>query len=138
MSGVFETLKQAPAALLVGVLILAWAFAVSAQSDVILLDHSGSSLDKERGPVVFPHGLHMNDLDCLSCHHQYQDGENVLDAGDLDEDTAACSGCHDVKTACRLMETFHTQCLGCHNKLLDEGEPTGPRLCVGCHPKTTK
>ena len=40
---------------------------------------------RERPPVPFPHGRHMEgDLSCKDCHHRYEQGKNVLDESDLE------------------------------------------------------
>ena len=110
---------------------------LSAQPDQITLDHREAFGKKQRPPVVFPHLQHIEKgLACLDCHHRYEQGENVLDEGELEEGKAEirCSACHGLKAGTRLREAFHRQCLRCHAKAEKEGKGTGPRLCEECHP----
>ncbi|MBU0990880.1 MAG: cytochrome c family protein [Proteobacteria bacterium] len=86
--------------------------------------------DKERGPVMFPHESHMGDHECLDCHHDIQNGENVLDEGNLEEGnpSAKCSTCHNTESKIETREAFHRQCMGCH-----DNSKKGPNLCGECH-----
>ncbi|VVS91627.1 cytochrome c3 family protein [Desulfoluna spongiiphila] len=101
---------------------------------------------KQRPSVSFPHEMHFDVAeDCLSCHHDYQDGENVLDEDLLMEtepeetmvlnsmdreelSAVSCLSCHgdDAKTG--PMDAFHNQCISCH-----EAEKAGPVMCGECH-----
>jgi c(7)-type cytochrome triheme protein len=111
-----------------------------AQPDEITLGHTGAFQEKQRTAVNFPHELHMGPLECLDCHHQYEDGKNVLDPGELEEGTgeATCNACHDEQSDVRLMEAFHRECIGCHIARRKAGKSTGPELCGECHPKSEK
>ncbi|WP_300672867.1 cytochrome c3 family protein [Desulfoluna sp.] len=104
---------------------------------------------KQRPSVSFPHEMHF-DLaeDCLSCHHDYQDGENALDEDLLSEtepeevmtlnsmhredlSAVACASCHGgEKAKSDPMDAFHGQCISCH-----EAEKSGPVMCGECHVK---
>jgi c(7)-type cytochrome triheme protein len=90
---------------------------------------------KTRGPVMFPHELHMEGFDCLDCHHDMKDGENILDEYDLEEDNPdiLCGTCHNPKEKIKRMEAFHYQCMGCHNKYKMTSSSTGPTMCGECH-----
>jgi len=101
---------------------------------------------KQRPSVSFPHEMHFDVAeDCLSCHHDYQDGENALDEdllmetepdetmvlNSMDRDgltAVSCVSCHgdDAKTG--PMDAFHNQCIACH-----EAEKAGPVMCGECH-----
>jgi len=109
-----------------------------AQPEVIVLDHAQDFEIKQRSPVLFPHESHMIDFSCLDCHHQWEDGENVLDEGELYEGnpSARCAFCHhaEAKTV-GLRKAFHRQCMTCHRAYRLSGEKSGPRLCAECHPK---
>ena len=106
---------------------------------------------KQRPAVSFPHEMHFDVADdCLSCHHDYQDGqdgENVLDEDLLAEtepdetmvlnsmDQAdlgplACISCHGDDSETGPMDAFHNQCITCH-----EAEKAGPVMCGECHVK---
>lgn len=103
---------------------------------------------KQRPPVSFPHEMHF-DLaeDCLSCHHDYRDGENVLDEDLLMETEpdetmelnsmnrdglgpVSCVSCHGEEAKTGPMDAFHNQCISCH-----EAEGEGPVMCGQCHVK---
>ncbi len=88
-----------------------------------------------RGSVMFPHEVHMGEFDCLDCHHDMQEGENVLDEYDLEEDNPdiLCGACHNPKEKIERMEAFHYQCVGCHNNYKMTSDPTGPTMCGECH-----
>lgn len=91
--------------------------------------------EKTRGPVAFQHELHMNSLECLDCHHDMKDGENVLDEAALEEDNPdiLCASCHNADSKIDKREAFHKMCMGCHNKVRLTKEATGPTLCGECH-----
>ena len=105
------------------------------QPEDIILNHETTFEKKRRSVVRFPHGLHMENYDCQDCHHKYENGENVLDAEELEEGNPAalCSTCHGLTTNCDLHKAFHCLCLDCHVKESKSGANTGPRQCKGCH-----
>ncbi len=88
-------------------------------------------------PVKFAHMKHASDygIECSECHHDYQNGENVWEAGD---DVKHCSECHDPNKnndkAKKLMMAFHNNCKNCHK---EKGEPA-PTKCEGCHIEAAK
>ncbi len=128
-----------------------------AQSDDILLNHDITCFqkkingNKERPAVMFTHESHMEQFECLECHHKYEDGENVLDESDLEEDNPdiACCTCHNSKTKIDLEDAFHNLCISCHNDhtkkfwiprkgiqwkaFVSVDEQQGPTLCGECH-----
>jgi c(7)-type cytochrome triheme protein len=116
---------------------------VQAQPEEILLEND-VFVHKKKPPVIFPHSLHMDQFECLDCHHRMQNGENVLDEGDLAEESPGvrCQDCHAKKNfrfsseldpAQRgLMQAYHKQCISCHRT---QGKQSGPRTCNGCHKK---
>lgn len=126
------------------VCIVIFSLHVRAQPDEILLTNDKVFLNKKKPPVMFPHAAHMDRHDCLECHHRMQNGENVLDAGDLEEESPGihCKDCHTKKnfkfsseldhTQRGLMHAYHKQCISCHRT---EEDPKGPRTCNGCHKK---
>jgi hypothetical protein len=103
---------------------------------------------KQRPPVAFTHEIHMGDFGCLDCHHRYENGENVLDEGELmdvepdeiimlnepsleEPGDIKCASCHngDKKiTKISSRDAFHRQCIGCHEEMAQ-----GPVLCGECH-----
>jgi DNA-directed RNA polymerase subunit RPC12/RpoP len=91
---------------------------------------------RERPPVDFLdhlHEMHMDSYECLTCHHRYEDSENVLDEGELEEGNAdvLCSACHHPDRA--LRDAFHDQCIGCHDAYNDTQSTALPVLCGDCH-----
>ena len=91
--------------------------------------------ENTRGSVMFSHEFHMGEFDCMECHHDMQDGENVLDEYDLEENNPdiLCGACHNPKEKIKRMEAFHYQCMGCHNEYKMTSGPTGPTMCGECH-----
>jgi hypothetical protein len=91
--------------------------------------------EAQRSAVIFPHEVHMGLYDCLACHHDYQNGVNVLDENNLEEGNPAirCANCHNDRQNPDLQEAFHRQCIGCHIEVRKSGQPSGPEMCGGCH-----
>ena len=128
------------AVVLICCLIVAALQAV-AQPDKILVNNNRDYSKKKKPAVNFPHGQHMENFDCLECHHLFQKGENVLDAGELEEGSPGvrCRDCHGRKnfkfsedqdaTRRGLMQAYHKQCISCHRS------QKGPRNCNQCHKK---
>ena len=90
----------------------------------------GSDLiEPRRPPVVFDHDAHMDEFDCLDCHHLFVGGQNVLDPDDLETGAAesTCSACHNESPDHR-MRAFHGQCVTCH-----EDHQAAPKACNSCH-----
>jgi len=121
---------------LASLVILGMAYA---QDDMLWLEHD-IFVGRERPGVAFPHALHADELglDCLECHHIYENGENVWDES---EEVQKCSECHSptenqgkVK---KLKIAFHRNCKSCHRMLTKEGmsEDAPYRKCSDCHEK---
>ena len=93
----------------------------------------------QRPPVPFDHDAHMESAECLDCHHQYEDGENVLDESELEEGDPdiLCGACHNDTASIDLQKAFHRQCIGCHTALRKAGEGRAPEMCGTCHVKHT-
>ena len=117
--------------------LLSLAAAYAQEAEIILKSPDGSRT-QSRPAVTFPHEEHMDQLDCLQCHHKYKDGVNILDEDALEEGNAdlLCSACHTDDAKIGLRQAFHRECMGCHRKLRLEGKPTGPELCGQCHIKS--
>ena len=108
-----------------------------AQSEDILLNHVAENDSQRRPPVWFGHEMHSDNLECLDCHHDYdENGKNILDEDELEEGqpAAQCLSCHEIKKSDDLENTYHKLCMGCHISAQKRGDPSGPRLCAGCHP----
>lgn len=113
-----------------GVAFLFILGAAYAQDDINLLEHD-AFIERERPGAVFSHALHTDEaeIDCLACHHIYENGENVWD----DSAETECAGCHKLEVNGKtipLMKAFHENCKGCHEK-----EGKGPLTCGECHPR---
>jgi hypothetical protein len=111
---------------------------VLAQSEVIVLDNRNEFVPKQRPPVVFPHETHMMlDVECLDCHHDYDNNKNILDENILSEENEAlvrCVRCHNKESKYDLRDAFHLMCMSCHRKARKTGQKSGPVLCAKCHP----
>ena len=91
--------------------------------------------DHKKGPVEFPHKKHFveNGLDCVTCHHVYENGKNVWKQGDK---VKGCGECHPYdkndgkKIKMKMGTVFHNLCRKCHQ----QGKK-GPTKCDGCHQK---
>lgn len=122
--------------LLIAVLLSLAATDLMAQQDHLKLNHQEVFVKRERPPVNFPHNRHAEaGLSCKDCHHQYKNGENVLDESTLQEGNQEikCSACHTPQSRIDLQRAFHYQCLSCHKKNERERKKTGPRFCGECH-----
>jgi hypothetical protein len=127
-------------ALLVLLLILFGLSLASAREEEIVLDNPDAYGEKHRAAVTFPHELHVGNLECLACHHDYKDGENILSEDKLKEKNPdiLCAACHDADAEIHLKKAYHRQCMGCHRYVRLAGSATGPELCGECHNKRIK
>ncbi len=104
-------------------------------------DPSNDFLDYQRPPVQFLekyHDQHMENQDCLDCHHKYKNGKNILTEDDLESDNAetSCESCHNNQAKYGLRQAYHKQCIGCHERLIAEKIKSVPVLCGECHVRT--
>ena len=106
-----------------------------AQEEEIAIDNPTAYARNQRTGVMFSHALHMELYDCLDCHHDYADGENVLDESALWEGNPdiRCETCHELQSALDLRHAYHRQCIGCHRRMRIDGSAVGPELCGECH-----
>lgn len=77
------------------------------------------------GDVLFTHQIHTEDydLDCASCHHNLDDGDEEYN----------CSECHEPGASedddlMGRTDAMHAQCIGCHEEM-----GAGPVECATCH-----
>ena len=110
--------------------IAAVALPLAAQDDVMLFpDRSPAGL--QRPVVSFSHVRHADELECLRCHHDFDElGNNTGGDGQ------ACAECHAATSGDNpipLTLAFHTQCKGCHQALNASGRKTPPVMCGQCH-----
>jgi hypothetical protein len=120
---------------LAAVLLAAAPLALAAQDAVMKLADPKVFNSPSRPPVRFTHAGHqwLEGVTCLTCHHSYKNGENVLTAADLDakNPAIACASCHTTPRA--LQAAFHVSCITCHDAEKRKGRITGPRTCGECH-----
>jgi hypothetical protein len=104
----------------------------------IYADKNGKAFTKRQRPHVNfiddLHELHMDYYDCIDCHHRYEDNKNIIDESELEEGNPDihCSSCHG-RTKTALRESFHTQCIGCHDNYNDTENSSLPVFCGECH-----
>jgi len=130
------------AGLLIGVCFLLTMFSpclvhdthLYAQDAEINIDNTESYPSKSRPAVYFSHETHMEAYECLDCHHDYRDGNNILSEEALDEDgSAGCAQCHADDTAIELITAYHRQCMGCHRRINKQEQASLPITCEDCH-----
>jgi hypothetical protein len=88
-----------------------------------------------RPPVRFTHAAHeaLPGVSCLTCHHVFVKGKNVLDPSTLKagDPSLQCATCH--AKARDLEARYHQLCVGCHDTAKRNFGVTGPRACGECH-----
>ena len=107
---------------------------VYAQDAEIYIENKEFYRSKSRPAVYFSHEIHMEAYECLYCHHDYQDGKNILSEDDLDEEeSAACAQCHEDNASIELKTAYHRQCMGCHRQINNQEAAVLPITCGDCH-----
>jgi hypothetical protein len=90
----------------------------------------------KRSAVEYPHKLHADTIECVTCHHT-QEGL----AAESDMTVETCDSCHlspadEATPDCTQMSLsknpYHINCVGCHK---EDGAETAPTKCDDCHPK---
>lgn len=105
-----------------------------AQDAEIYIENTASYFSKSRPTVYFSHEIHMEEYECLDCHHDYKDGKNILDEDDIEEDgSVECARCHTKDTPIELKTAYHRQCMGCHRRINKQEAGTLPITCKDCH-----
>lgn len=109
---------------------------LEAQEELMILEHKDVYPSRERFPVYFFHERHADFYsDCTTCHHIYE-GEGNQRVNVWAGEWQRCSDCHGVKARegkPPLRQAFHTNCTGCHRRLLQADQVTGPVSCGECH-----
>ena len=80
----------------------------------------------ERAPVRFNHDKHTAALEpegCDRCHPKDEKGAILSTFPKI----------RNEKNATALMDSFHDECTGCHQKRAAENKKTGPATCGECH-----
>ena len=98
------------------------------------IDHFAFQSPRKEASVTFTHLYHQREykIACTTCHHRYENGENVWQPGDQ---VQKCQECHkptDQNGVVKLKTAFHRQCLSCHDTLAQSGKPA-PVKCDQCH-----
>ena len=108
-------------------------FSAAQEAEIVL--GADQDFPSQRPPVAFSHDLHMDLLECLACHHAYEDGVNVLDEDELVDDNPAvrCAACHNDQADLPRQEAYHRQCIGCHIETRKADQASGPEMCGACH-----
>ncbi len=102
------------------------------QDEVIHMNHRELGIH-ERPIVKFPHAIHEDKIDCIRCHHNFDEyGANTGSEGEK------CTSCHGAKkNLISPKEAFHLQCINCHRNLMKNGLKYGPIMCAECHKKSS-
>jgi hypothetical protein len=88
----------------------------------------------QRPAAIFRHDEHNETAEieeCNECHHVYDENGKLLEFESSEEQL--CCECHELQQSGRkpaLMQAFHTNCKGCHQK-----NKIGPIMCGQCHVK---
>lgn len=100
------------------------------RADILNIDTLKTFGPLERGPVEFFHDKHTVALekagkDCVACHLKETDKDRLsIKFMRLKEDNKKV-----------VMDTYHANCIACHNQMMSAGQETGPIVCAGCHAK---
>jgi predicted CXXCH cytochrome family protein len=123
--------------------VMMWMGSVTAQDEVIVIEHKDVFKEMRRPSVSFPHARHeeaLGEKGCGACHHvpDKQTGKLVYEEGS----EAECSSCHTAEKQNRvpgLKDAFHQSCTGCHRQM-KKADPAkkGPTTCGECHSKKSK
>ena len=109
---------------------------LNAQESEFFINNLSAYKNKSRAAVYFTHENHMETIECLDCHHDFQNGENVLDEDALEEDgNARCIACHSESASIELKTAYHRQCMACHRLLNKQDDSRLPITCQDCHPR---
>ena len=128
-----------------------WMVLVSVSATVIAAEIPGDKelirFEAKFGTVSFSHKAHSEQegVQCSTCHHTHTEDSETI---------SACHDCHiavhyrvaqikkaDVRrggesspAVAKAEDAFHSLCQGCHQKLKEEGKPSGPSdSCRDCH-----
>jgi len=101
------------------------------RSDIITIDTLKKFGRIDRPPVLFPHDLHQKAVektgkDCLTCHKETDKGLSLK-----------FRRIQDVNKQ-KVMELYHTECIGCHIEKKATKDKSGPIVCAECHTSSPK
>jgi predicted CXXCH cytochrome family protein len=112
--------------------MMLWGVPVRSQDLMIVMEHKDAG-PHERPLVQFNHEKHSSTLECLRCHHDFDQFGNNRGGEDKAQ---PCAGCHNPSAQPKklpLKEAFHAQCKGCHESMGQQGRKSGPVTCGECH-----
>jgi len=128
-----KCMKHGQYALIVSLLVLSVPVAFC-QDDVMVLNHQELGAH-ERSLVKFNHEQHAGKIECVRCHHDYDEYLNSRGGEDKAQPCANCHKPNSTKRTPSLLDAFHAQCKDCHAKTRAKGKTTGPIMCGDCHVK---
>ncbi len=112
------------------------------RADVITIDTLHAFGDLERPDVVFLHDQHTDALEkqgksCDTCHLSEKRFKMVPDTLEsaikrVDHLSPKFKRLKDEGRQ-EVMDIYHDECIGCHNRTADEGHESGPVTCGECH-----
>jgi len=82
--------------------------------------------EHERPPVAFDHDKHTAALEadgCKACHEEQEGGDFRFTFKKTDDETSSNG----------LMDSFHDDCIACHEKRIANNLDAGPVTCGECH-----
>jgi hypothetical protein len=107
-----------------------------APPDEVMINNQGYE-SKQKGPVRLSHSKHIEEykVACTQCHHEYEEGKNVWEKGDL---AKKCADCHsplkeEGVVLNRLKTVYHKQCCNCHIQVNAQGKEAPFEKCTECH-----
>ena len=108
---------------------LAWS------QDAVMMLNSESLGKHERPLVRFTHDEHAEVVECITCHHDFDEYYNNTGPQEV-----KCSECHLAKPGpddnpVPLRLAMHTNCKSCHRGMMKRGNKSGPVTCGACHVK---
>jgi len=106
---------------------LAWC------QDAVMTINSESLGKHERPLVRFTHEKHAEVVECVTCHHDFDQYYNNTGPQEV-----KCSECHVASPASGdnpvpLRLAMHTNCKACHRGMMAKGHKSGPVTCGACH-----
>ena len=98
----------------------------NSRPDIINIDFIKVFGDLERHSVIFPHDKHTDAVEksggnCQTCHDLKGDKLSQEFIGSDDKNRKA------------VMDNFHINCIGCHEKTKGDNIQSGPVACADCH-----
>ena len=96
-------------------------------ADIIFIDSLNAFGDLDRAAVAFPHDTHWDavsalEQDCETCHLRMESGylsQDFMRLASLNKDA--------------IMQTYHDNCIACHDSTAAAGRDSGPVTCGECH-----